>query len=35
VENHIETSNEVAAYFNEKLYKSGVIDGISLMLEKN
>ncbi|MCL2859620.1 MAG: hypothetical protein FWF46_03440 [Oscillospiraceae bacterium] len=33
VENHIETSKEVDAYFSEKLYKSGVLDGLALMLE--
>ena len=33
VENYIESSAEVTSYFDEKLYKSGVVDGISLMLE--
>ena len=32
VENHIESSSDVNAYFDEKLYKSGVVDGISLIL---
>lgn len=33
VENHIESSAEVTSYFDEKLYKSGVIDGILLIIE--
>ncbi|MDR0978898.1 MAG: hypothetical protein LBL91_03035 [Lachnospiraceae bacterium] len=33
VENHIESSAEVSGYFDEKLYKSGVLDGISLAIE--
>ena len=33
VENHIEISAEVNGYFDEKLYKSGVIDGLALVLD--
>ena len=33
IENHIETSREADAYFEEKLYKAGVIDGINLILK--
>ena len=33
IENHIEISSELSAYFDEKLYKSGVLDGLALHLK--
>jgi len=33
VDNHIDASGEVTGYFDEKLYKSGVVDGMALLLE--
>lgn len=33
VENHIESAGNINAYFDEKLYKTGIIDGITFILE--
>ena len=33
IENHVDNNVQLSAYFDEKLYKCGVIDGINLILE--
>lgn len=33
IENHVDNNLQLSAYFDEKLYKCGVIDGINLILE--
>lgn len=33
IENHVDNNAQISAYYDEKLYKCGVIDGIILMLE--
>jgi len=35
IENHVDNNAQITAYFDEKLFKCGVIDGITLMLESN
>ena len=33
IEKHVDNNTQIIAYFDEKLFKCGVIDGIILMLE--
>ena len=33
IEKHVDNNAQISAYFDEKLFKCGVIDGIILMLE--
>ena len=33
IEEHVDNNAQITAYFDEKLFKCGVIDGITLMLE--
>ena len=35
IEKHVDNNAQIIAYFDEKLFKSGIIDGIILMLECN